>query len=261
MSSVRETTRQKLIRQLAKNPEMASNNLSQTVNLFWGKVTAEVIQPSSRLVHQALKERGITEQKPLVFNDMDDKAFPVETTDPTRRVFVHTTQSRDYLYILNGAESYGFDLHIRRIHRPWTPRSDYVNAKALTGSFKRALANADKLLEFDDDHAPFAKRHSLAFYRAFDFQVPFYSQKFTDPNIYGDARDDGYILSYRDESRYSKLPGFTPLPPRVEGSMYSHTDLTHISEIHLSGIAMELGIPKLPSLKTRAPRAAKTPAA
>ena len=97
MSSIREATAQKFIRKLATNPEMASYYLAQTANLFWGKVTAEIIQPSARLIHQTLKERGISETKPLAFNDLDDKAFPVETTDPTRRVFVHTTQSRDYL--------------------------------------------------------------------------------------------------------------------------------------------------------------------
>jgi hypothetical protein len=88
---------------------------------------------------------------------------------------------------------------------------------------KRVLDSVEEFEELADDHAQYPRRPSLEFYRKRGFS-------FSGKNLYGDCRDDGYVISL------SKM-NLTDL--RLARSM---PELELISTIYLPAIAMDLDI-------------------
>ena len=76
------------VQYLAGKAGLESYSLERTANLFWGLVTKNVIVPTALLIHQTLKERGISERGPLIFNDLDHKVFFVESNPPAVCLYI-----------------------------------------------------------------------------------------------------------------------------------------------------------------------------
>jgi hypothetical protein len=217
---------------------------------FWGEVTQNVILPGCLAIHAALVKKGITKKKCINFNDADDDVYFIKTKDKNRKVFVHSTQSRDYLYIIEETTAWDLktskslpahNLHIRRIFRDLKKDPHLVIELEKEITINKLLQYANTLNEFHDDHRKWlSDRPSLQAYKRIDFEIPYTKEHMKERSFYGDFRDGGYILSY--DGYLAKAAG-----PRVEGSVYSFTELTHISTIYLSCIADELEI-KVPKL-------------
>lgn len=205
---------------------MAGYWLERASERIWALCADRYMIPAVERIHAALVAQGITEHNKLDFNDLDDDLFyiPVEdvvrtygfkmpdgedagTYTTTVKVFVHTTQNRDYLYVLN--ESHGHkDLHIRRIWRTFNPADESECEWFDFGgkSILELIAGADDLSEYSDyprtdvySRAWRCDRPSLEVYRKQGFLIPNVAEPFKQFNMYGDARDHGYILSFKQE--------------------------------------------------------------
>lgn len=220
------------------NEKCGPLHLSWAMDRYWGLVTERVIMPNAIAIHEALVQKGHNEENVFDFAS-DDTTFFIPCKN--RKVFVHTTQSRDYLYIVGSdfPELREDDLHIRRIYRQW--KDSYYTAKECFGTVKRALQYADTLNEYSDDHYQYSHRPSLEAYRKVNFQIPYHPKDhMKEKSYYGDFRDGGYVLSYN--GWMSKASG-----PRVEGSKYVFSDLEIIATCYLTCLAdaLELSTPRL----------------
>lgn len=214
------------------------------MDAFWGEVTRDIILPGCLAIHEALVKKNATEKEVVDFHDDTVFFIPQKTKD--RKVFVHTTQSQDFLYVLNKGFSLkedenSWDLHIRRIYRDMSDDT-YTIDELKKGGIKAALQYADWLTQYHDDHYQYSHRPSLEAYRKVNFQIPYHPKdRDKEHDYYGDFRDGGYILSY--EGWMASSSG-----PRVEGSIISHHDMKHIATLYLSHIAEVLEI-KVPQMK------------
>lgn len=214
-------------------------HLNWAIDHYWGLVTRDIIIPSSLAIYNVLVEKNYTEKKRFEYNDLDNTAFYIPC--PNKKVWVETTQSRDFLYIMDdhGAPNFNFiDLHVRRIYRD-LKKNSYLMSELKGASanelFRKMLQNVDSLSEYHDDHYQYSHRPSLKVYQETNFQIPFHGSG-RGRIFYGDFRDPGYILSYNSIS------------PRVEGSVMSFHTLEHIATLYLPCLASDLGI-KVPQLK------------
>ena len=218
-------------------------HLEWVMDHYWGLVTEKVILPSARIIYDELVKRGHGEKNTLMWGDADGHVCYIPCEG--RKVFVHTTQSRDYLYIINEGEtedSWGGRFDIRRIYRQ-LEKDDWTYEELMKGkrSINKMLEYADSLAEHHDDHKKWAtNRPSLEAYRRINFEIPYTKEHMKEKSFYGDFRDSGYILSYEFfRARTSH--------PTVEGSKYVFYDLEILATCNLPSIGMDLDI-KLPGL-------------
>lgn len=209
-------------------------HLSWVLDNYFGLVAQHLLYPASNLIHAALVERGHTEDNPLhCWGDHHLFHIPCKG----KSVFVHTGQSRDFLYILNrpdDQDDYGKSFHIRRIYRQID--ADYHNKAEILASLEGAVNNADDLMEHHDDTYRYSRRPSLEAYRKIGFQIPYHPvDREKERDHYGDFRDGGYVLSY--EHSLSKYTG-----PKVEGCKYVFTELELISGCYMPGYLEALEI-------------------
>jgi len=211
--------------------ECGTLHLSWAMDSYWGLITQNYILPTARLVYDQLVARAATEKHPFSVGDDDVFFIPKKK----KKVFVHTTQSVDLLYVIQDKE--GTDLgrfDVRRLYRRFSKRGGY-SIKDLIGSLKKALRHADTLSEYSDDNSQFSRRPSLEAYRQVKFQIPYHpDDRDKEPDFYGDFRDGGYILSY---------DFFTGKQcPTVEGSKYVFNELDTLASHWLPSVARNLGL-------------------
>lgn len=224
------------------NEKCGTLHLGWVLDHYWGLVTQKMILPAALKIHAALVEKGHSEKNSLMWGDADGDIFFIPSKD--KKVFVHTTQSRDFLYIINNRSEFGDDgdcsFHIRRIYRAFKEDRCYTS-KELIGSMKLARQHADTLSEYHDDDYRYSHRPSLEAYRKVDFQIPYHPKdREKERDYYGDFRDGGYILSY-DGWQARRVH------PRVEGSKYVFTELETLATCYISSMAcdLEIDIPHL----------------
>lgn len=151
------------------------------------------------------------------------------------RVLVHETQSRDYLYVWDEkalapkGDRMGFrELHCRRVWRRWQDHFDpkdkwdardeqaFKDGVAAEGRSYVVRKGGNLIEEYADDErgdAFYPDRPSLAFYRAKGFEMK-----------YGDARDPGYVFSWKESSR------------EVDDAIHTHRMLSRIEDCLLPDI-------------------------
>lgn len=221
------------------NENCGALHLAWVLDHYWGLVTQKVILPTASLIYDELLKKDYSEKNKLDIHDGEVYFIPSDN----KKVFVQTTQSRDFLYIINinkTKDSWN-NLHIRRIYRELDQTDDWYSDKELIGNMKLALQNIDTLMEYHDDHYQFSSRPSLEAYRKIDFKIPYYPKDhMKERSNYGDFRDGGYILSY--DGYLSDIS-----TPRVEGAKYVFHDLEMQATSYLPCLASELEI-KIPHL-------------
>lgn len=178
------------------NNECGDLHLQWVVDKFWGQITHKVILPNGRKLYEALVVGNHTVEN--MFDNNNDQYMYYIPTGNNKKVWVHTTQNSDFVYIIteenrNIVQRPRFD--IRKIFKEHNSESHFCSDKELIGSINNAIHNADYLIECHDDEYDYSKRHSLEFYRKINFNIPSYEN-----HIYGDGRDGGYVLSYEVES-------------------------------------------------------------
>ncbi len=203
--------------------EMADYCMEEARSFMWGMCAERYILPRMERVYALLVQLGAVENSELDFNDLDDGAFfiPVETVQKTLKsrspgladftyetvikVIVHKTQNRDYLYIVS--EELGHKrLDIRRIWRVFDPEFAYPEPDEMLGSISNVLGHLSHLEDFtdhprDDEQGVWrSDRPSLEVYRKLGFRIPNTDEPFRQINVYGDVRDNGYVLSYQQHS-------------------------------------------------------------
>lgn len=150
-------------------------------------------------VHARLVSAGVTEARKVVFNDLDDAVWYEPSA--ADKVLVHTTQSRNFLYVWPKDRSPGLrELHVRffydRFDDPRFARTSDRFEREEDRAFKAAVARAGRaavagvggwVTAYADDAAAFPERPSLDACRRADFRPR-----------YGDARDPGYVLSWQE---------------------------------------------------------------
>lgn len=217
-------------------------HLSWILDHYWGLVTKTTILPSAHLVYDELVKKGHTEENTLMWGDADGHVCYIPCKN--KKVFVHTTQNIDFLYVISetgrhGGRDYGrFD--IRRIYRDWEEDSWQADEARKDSSVQHWLSHADSLMEHHDDHYRYSRRPSLEAYRKVGFQIPYHPKdREKERDYYGDFRDGGYILSY--DFFHAKDH------PRVEGSKIVLTELELLATCWLPSIGHDLDI-ELPQL-------------
>lgn len=203
---------------------MAGYWLERSSERMWALCAERYMIPAVERIHAALVAQGFTESNKLDFNDLDDKLFYIPVEDVVRKysfvlpdeteahsyttsvkVFVHTTQNLDYLYVLNeiiGRKTF----HIRRIWRTLKQDDADDMFELGDGSLPVLLDNVSGLEEYTDyprvdeySRKWRSDRPSLEVYRDLGFLIPNAAAPFSQINLYGDFRDRGYILSYEQE--------------------------------------------------------------
>jgi hypothetical protein len=217
-------------------------HLNWALDAYWTKITKKVFIPELLTIYQKLFEKGITEDKYISWGDADGTLYYIPSKG--KKVIVFTTQCIDYLFILQpmmareyfpdaielkdkfGKEYETHSIHIRRVWRPYK-KGDIYNLKEIKQSVNAMLDSVETLEGFADDFSQFPQRPSIELYRKIDFNLDKYQES---PRFYGDFRDAGYILSYKD--KYSN--------GRVDGTQHSHTDLQILSETNLGCMLYEI---------------------
>jgi hypothetical protein len=213
-------------------------HLAWHIDAYWKKVTEDMILPAVFGIHTSLTNNNYTENNKHGFNDADDTIFYIPAGD--KKVFVHTTQSRDFLYVYDENE-YEKNLHIRRLWRKYSRNNFYYNVKDVIRSIQSAINNVDHLSEYSDDNAEFSFRPSLQFYKSIGFEIS-HDAKNKDGkgnlnNTCGDFRDGGYILSYKARKKYNSDETY---PAILEGTKYSFVDLESLTTCLIPYVTEEL---------------------
>lgn len=223
------------------NETCGTLHLSWVLDHYWGLVTEKVILPAAHIIYDKLVEKDFSEKNKSTYGDADGHIFFIPS--PNKKVWVHTTQSRDYLYIISNDSRLGSewqDLHIRRIYREYD--GTLFSKKELISSMDKAIENAEFLMECHDDHYKYSSRCSLEAYRKINFKIPFSPKDhMKEVSHYGDFRDNGYILSYNGWRAKTSHP-------TVEGAKMAFTDLEVITNCYLPSVASDLEV-SVPGLR------------
>lgn len=229
------------------NMQCGQLHLGWHLDAYWALVTKEIILPGALAIHQALVEKNYTEANKFRFNDADDTIFFIPKQDGkdeidgkmSKKVFVHTTQSRDFLYVISDT-NYSSRMHIRRIWRTWNEERAFYKEKTVLKDISTAIRYSEWLSEYNDDHYTYPRRPSLQFYRDINFSIPTNKDIRVNESLrraYGDFRDPGCILSYElHKDEYHNDNG------RLEGSRIAMCDLEMVSTHYIPCIAIELGL-------------------
>lgn len=281
------------------NQRCGSLQLNWNIDAYWKMVAEKVMIPYIVTIYDTLKARGYDENNKLMYGDADGNVFWLPAKDKKTKVFVHTNQCIDYLYVytptLDWDKKPAHDLHIRRIWRHYKDKSwrvrdiqelyakvlgkdfEYIemieenrvdkafdsswqrefydkelqalaqpnlsrdevcnillrgqkgkNGLSVDDFIKKVLDNVESYEELADDHSQYPQRPSLEFYRKCGFSFR-WNEKNTN-HLYGDCRDNGYIISLTDMNK-------TDL--RLARNM---PDLELISTVYLPSITMDLDI-------------------
>ena len=283
------------------NQRCGSLHLNWSIDAYWKMVAEKVMIPYIIAIYDTLKERGYDENNKLMYGDADGDVFWLPAKDKNTKVFVHTNQCRDYLYIytptLDWDKKPAHDLHIRRIWRNYKAKSwnaediqdlyakvlgkDFEHIEAIEQNrtdedfdssgqrefyeeelrdlvqpnltkdeicnillrgqkdkgrvslsaddfIKQVLDSVEFFEELADDHSQYPQRPSLEFYRKRGFSFKWNDKD--NNHLYGDCRDNGYIISL---SRMN----LTDL--RLARTM---PELELISTVYLPSVAMDLDI-------------------
>lgn len=233
-------------------------HLGWDVDAYWSMVAEKVMIPNVAAIYNELVRLDHSEQNPFMWGDADGDIFYIPTENPNTKIVVHTTQCRDYLYILTGTkqnklrellckDNHFSSIHIRRIWKNWDSMHEY-HQSGLKKLF-HGVANTPESLkkidekefiqtilkdlpcyeEISDDHYQYSRRHSLEYYRKRNFEM-----RSSNPfnGIYGDSRDGGFIFSM----------DCGPFGRRAENTASQFNQLELISTCYLPGILSELGI-------------------
>lgn len=216
-------------------------NLEWAIDAYWGKVVKEVLRPTIVDIYHALVNRNITEDNKIYTNDADSATYYIP--HQTRKVFVSTTQSRDFLYVYE-EDKFRPSLHVRRIWREATSNKLHYKPSVMLKDIQSAINHADHLSEFADTTAQYVMRPGLQYYKEIDFAIPSDEDKYVGKNkslrrTFGDFRDPGYVLSFED---WPSDEGIDYPPPRVEGSKYTFKDIEILATCFIPCLARELGI-------------------
>jgi|SRR6185436_3695748 len=195
-------------------------HLGWDIDEYWSLVANRIMIPYVLAIYNELVSKGFNEQNTLMYGDADGDVFWLPAKNSNTKVFVHTNQCRDYIYILTEFPSHKksvkprYEFHIRRLWRNWNSLSEYeksmledlylgvpkdTNSLSETLQIskeefiKTILQNVNSIEEIADDHYQYSKRHSLEYYRERGFVMRDLSEPFN--GIYGDARDGGYVFS------------------------------------------------------------------
>lgn len=203
-------------------------NLQWIADKFWGLRIAKLL-PEFERIYKELVDKKITRKNKIDFNDADDTVFYLPCK--TKRVFVHTGQNFNFIYVWDKDRSPGFRrLHIRQFYDVYDIKADpeylkeeedLFKKKVAKGGYKQAIIEAQGITEtWADDYKgnPYPFRYSLKHYIDNDFEMK-----------YGDARDYGYIASW-EEFGASK----------VESSLRNHTILDLVETCFVPCIIAEL---------------------
>lgn len=226
------------------NEKCGTLHLGWVLDHYWGLVTERVILPSARIIYNELVKRGHDEKNTLMWGDADGHVCYIPSKD--KKVFVHTTQNRDYLYIINekdDEDNWGGRFDIRRIYRQWDKDDWTVGQLQESGDklIEKCIEFAGSLEEYHDDHYRYSHRPSLEAYRKVDFKIPYHPvDREKERDYYGDFRDGGYVLSYEFFLARTSHP-------TVEGSKYVFSELEMLATCNIPSIGMDLDI-ELPSL-------------
>lgn len=158
-----------------------------------------------KVIVEALKAKGFTEDNPYDYNDCDNRLFYIPHEE--KLIFCVETQNTRYIYILDGRK-----FHVRRYYDEydfdgkkdkWELREVAVyNRKGI----RHAISNAFWLSEqWSDcvDGNQYIVRPSLQYFKNCDFNLR-----------YNDCRDAGYVLSF--ENLFN---------PRADGAAYHYTEI------------------------------------
>lgn len=209
-------------------------HLEWTMDAYWGLVTQKYLFKGVKDIYSALVAGGYTESNPLDSNDGDNKAFFIPTRNIDRKVFVTTSQNFNLVYIMD--KNFDDDvLHVRQFWNEYKRGALWNTVKDLIGTMKKAIQNVETLANFADDHSKYAHRYSLKAYKNCDFSIGYESNNLFMTS-YGDSRDSGYVLSYREQN-----PMFSS-GPKVDGSKNSFRMLEMVSTIDIPCTASELKI-------------------
>jgi hypothetical protein len=141
-------------------------------------------------------------EEPFDFNDLDNKVFaiPVQPNEhelyPVRKVISVTTQNYNLLFVWQ-TNSIGQKFHVRRYWDKWIAEDKWDKEEEQQYKDKginHAIAKAEWIVENYADDVPgnqYVRRPSLEWFAANGFQVDDVKR-----HQYGDARDDGYVLSW-----------------------------------------------------------------
>lgn len=226
-----------------KDVKHGHHTIEWMAEAYWGLRVQSFIERLNR-IYDKLVEDGHDVDNPFEFNDLDDEIW-FEKTAKNLRVMPHTAQSINHLYVwsapakkpiltFNGIEFNASELHIRRYYDRFDdPRferttdkheiEDEKEIKALIAKKGRTaiVKLADGYIVYADDDKIYPKRLSLDYYRKKKFKFE-----------YGDARDNGYILSW---NYFMSL-----VSPKVDHAISTHRHLATIDECDLPSMLNSL---------------------
>lgn len=195
-------------------------HLQWVVGNYWGQLIDGTILPNARKLYDALVAGNhFIDNK---FTNQKDDYLYVIPTDNGRKVWVHNTQSVDFVYIVTENDPEAFTrgrFDVRRIFRESFSMLDFYSEKELIGTMESAINNAESLMECHNDSYEHSHRHSLEFYRKLNWVIPSY-----DSYVYGDFRDGGFVLSYEFTDKYYTSK-------RMEGAWAHWADLKFATDI------------------------------
>ncbi|HEY5268057.1 MAG TPA: hypothetical protein VII94_02900, partial [Candidatus Saccharimonadales bacterium] len=227
-------------------------HLGWALDTFWTKVTNEFFIPSLVKIYDALVAKGLSEDNKLSVCDADGHMYYIPNKD--RKVIVYTTQTRNYLFILEpyktreyfpdkppsqmfGEEYETHSLHIRKFWEHYNKEYGYLDEKKFK-DIKYLIENADVLEEFADDHAEYPQRYSLDMYKKVNFNIDNHVKK---PSFFGDMRDSGYIITVSQMyKRADKTTG-----------TFQELELIATCDIGCMAYELDLKIPVLPGYGDR----------
>lgn len=177
----------------------ATLDIEWTLEKFWGNIAREAA-PTLIKIYNKLVEDCHTVKNKFEFNDMDNHCWFIPSE--TEKVFIHTCQNYNHLFILGGiAEEnnrYG-RYHIRRYWDDLTlPIGDKLSAKWYKQDNARFLKRVTK----------YGRQAALVEHNLNDYSDCLLKNQYPHkPNLdyfiksnfkpkFGDGRDDGYIMTY-----------------------------------------------------------------
>lgn len=186
-----------------------------TIEHFVGDKVKKLLPVIDELYDILVAKDFSSEKKEFDFNDLDNGAYYIP--HKKKKLIVLTSQNWDFLIIVpKKTKDYGDlpneEIHIRRLYRNYRkPEDDYdkeEEAKYKKGGMLYAIKMASGLSEDYSDNVlknPYIRRPNLAYFKKAKFEVR-----------YGDFRDCGYVLSYRNLLGHEE---------KVQGAIYYFSEI------------------------------------
>lgn len=188
-----------------------------TIEHFVGDKVRKLLPDINNLYDILVARNFSSEKEGFDFNDLDNGAYYIP--NKRKKLIVLTSQNFDFLIIVpNKKKEYedldfpNEEIHIRRLYRNYRkPEDEYdkeEEAKYKKGGMLYAIKMAEGLHHDYSDNVlknPYVQRPNLAFFKKNKYEVR-----------YGDFRDCGYILSYRNLLGHEE---------KVQGAIYYFSEI------------------------------------